>query len=191
VSGVSIHPSAVCDEGCVIGEGTQIWHFCHIMPGARIGARCSIGQNCFVAASVVIGDGVRIQNNVSVYAGVSLDDEVFCGPGVVFTNVHHPRSAFPTKPNYDKTQVQRGATLGANCTIIAGTTLGQYCFVGAGAVVTADVAAFALAVGVPARQVGWVSKRAERLHFDTSGQARCPVGGESYLLEAGQVRCLD
>jgi UDP-2-acetamido-3-amino-2,3-dideoxy-glucuronate N-acetyltransferase len=157
------------------------------MAGATIGRDCSIGQGCFVGDGVTIGDRVRIQNNVSVYTGVTLDEEVFCGPGVVFTNVHHPRSAYPVKPNYTKTWVERGASLGANCTIVAGVRLGRFCFVGAGAVVTRDVAPFALVVGVPAKQVGWVSARAERLAFDSSGRARCPAGGELYLLRAGEV----
>jgi UDP-2-acetamido-3-amino-2,3-dideoxy-glucuronate N-acetyltransferase len=186
-----IHSSAICDEGCVVGAGTRIWHFCHIMAGARIGRACSLGQNCFVASGVQIGDGVRLQNNVSVYEGVTLADDVFCGPGVVFTNVEHPRSAFPSKPNFSKTSVGRGATLGANCTIVAGITLGEYCFVGAGAVVTADVAPFALVLGVPARWVGWVSVRAHRLAFDEHGSARCPVGGERYLLRDGVVNLMD
>ncbi|MFN8896781.1 MAG: acyltransferase, partial [Pseudomonadota bacterium] len=149
-----VHPSAIVDEGARIGEGTRVWHWVHVSAGARIGARCSLGQGVFVGNDVVIGDNVRIQNNVSVYDAVTLEDDVFCGPSMVFTNVHNPRSAVPRKDEYRRTRVRRGATLGANCTIVCGTTIGEHAFVGAGAVVSRDVPAYALVVGVPARRIG-------------------------------------
>ena len=151
--GITIHPSAIVDEGAQIGDGTRIWHFVHVCGGARIGQRCSLGQNVFVGNDVVIGDNVKIQNNVSVYDAVTLEDDVFCGPSMVFTNVHNPRSAVTRKDEYRRTLVQRGATLGANCTIVCGCTVGAYAFVGAGAVVTKDVKPFALIAGVPASTV--------------------------------------
>jgi len=153
-----IHPSAIVDDGAQIGEGTRIWHWTHVCAGARIGARCSLGQNVYVAPRVTIGNNVKIQNNVSVYDEVTLEDDVFCGPSMVFTNVINPRSEISRKSDYQKTLVQRGATLGANCTIVCGVTIGRYAFVGAGAVVTRDVPDFALVTGVPARQIGWPSK---------------------------------
>src|SRR5690606_3094678 len=154
---------AVIDAGAQIGRGTRIWHWVHVCAGARIGERCSLGQNVFVGNRVVIGDNVRIQNNVSVYDEVTLEDDVFCGPSMVFTNVFNPRSAVPRKAEYRPTLVGRGATLGANCTIVCGVTIGESAFVGAGAVVTSDVPAYALVVGVPARQIGWMSEHGERL----------------------------
>jgi UDP-2-acetamido-3-amino-2,3-dideoxy-glucuronate N-acetyltransferase len=187
MTSAEIHPTAVCEPGCVIGERTRIWHFVHVGAGAKIGRDCSIGQGCYVAATAVIGDCVRVQNHVSVYDGVILEDDVFCGPGVVFTNVKVPRSRYPKRSEYTETRVRRGATLGANATIVCGAVLGEYCFVGAGAVVTADVLPHAMVLGVPARPVAWVSVRGERLQFDERGVARCPVGGERYILEDGQV----
>lgn len=179
-----IHPSAIVDEGAQLGEGTRVWHFAHVCAGARIGARCSLGQGVFVADDVVIGDNVKIQNNVSVFDAVTLEDEVFCGPSMVFTNVHNPRSAVPRKAEYRKTLVRRGATLGANCTVVCGTTIGRYAFVGAGAVVSRDVEDFALVVGVPARRIGWVSRHGERLVF-VNDAAACAATGEHYVLRAG------
>lgn len=183
-----IHPTAVVDEGAVIGHGTQIWHFCHVMPGAVIGPDCVLGQNCFVAGGVQIGAAVRIQNNVSVYEGVVVEDEVFVGPSAVFTNVINPRAHFSRRKEYRKTLARRGATIGANATILPGVTLGEHCFVGAGAVVTTDVRSHELVVGVPARHVGWMSRHGERLVFDAAGSATCPATGERYTLDEGHVR---
>lgn len=182
-----VHETAVIDPGAELGEGTRVWHFSHVSAGARIGERCSLGQNVYVASGVVIGRGVKIQNNVSVYEGVTLEDDVFCGPSVVFTNVANPRAAIARKSAYQETWVRRGATLGANATVVCGTTIGQYAFVGAGAVVTRDVADFALVVGVPARHVGWVSRAGERLALDLEGDgaASCPRSGERYVLQQG------
>lgn len=184
----TIHPSAIVDEGAVLGEGTRVWHWVHVSGGARIGQRCSLGQNVFVGNDVTIGDNVKIQNNVSVYDAVTLEDDVFCGPSMVFTNVYNPRSAVPRKAEYRRTVVRRGATLGANCTIVCGTTVGEYAFVGAGAVVNRDVPDYALMVGVPARQVGWMSRNGERLQLPLqgSGEAACPATGETYRLEQGR-----
>ncbi|MEK8031869.1 acyltransferase [Ideonella sp. DXS29W] len=184
---VTVHPSAIVDEGAQIGEGTHVWHFSHVCAGARIGPGCSLGQNVFVGNDVQIGRGVKIQNNVSVYDAVTLEDEVFCGPSVVFTNVHNPRAAVVRKHEYRRTLVRRGATLGANATIVCGVTIGEYAFVGAGAVVTRDVAPHALMAGVPARRMGWMSRHGERLAFDTSGHARCTATGERYVLHHGQA----
>ena len=158
---ISIHPSAIVDDGAQLGAGTRVWHFAHVSAGARIGQGCSLGQGVYVANDVLIGNNVKIQNNVSVYDAVTLEDDVFCGPSMVFTNVHNPRSAVPRKAEYRRTLVRRGATLGANCTIVCGTTVGEYAFVGAGAVVSRDVPAFALVVGVPARRVGTPITRAK------------------------------
>lgn len=171
----------MCDAGSVIGAGTKIWHFCHVMAGAQIGEDCSFGQNCFVAGSVVVGKGVRVQNNVSLYDGVVLEDNVFCGPSAVFTNVSRPRSEFPTATR-EQTLVQQGATIGANATITCGVRLGQYCFVGAGSVVTRDVPDYALVVGVPAERVGWVSRSGEPLAFNVDGTAFCSRSNEAYEL---------
>jgi UDP-2-acetamido-3-amino-2,3-dideoxy-glucuronate N-acetyltransferase len=182
-----IHESAVVDAGAKIGEGTHVWHFCHVMGGARLGVDCMLGQNCFVGRGVQIGDRVRIQNNVSVYEGVILEDDVFCGPSVVFTNVKNPRVEVDRKAEFLLTTVRRGATLGANATLLPGVTVGAFGFVGAGAVVTRDVAPYALVLGTPARQVGWVSRAGERLEFGANGQARCSRTGEAYRLVGDRV----
>jgi UDP-2-acetamido-3-amino-2,3-dideoxy-glucuronate N-acetyltransferase len=184
---VTIHPTAIIDAGASIGDGTRIWHWVHVCAGARIGSGCSLGQNVFVGDRVVIGSNVKIQNNVSVYDNVTLEDDVFCGPSMVFTNVYNPRAAVSRKDAYRDTLVRRGATLGANCTIICGTTIGEYAFIGAGAVVNRDVAPFALMVGVPARQLGWMSRFGERLPLPLrgDGRARCAATGDVYLLRDG------
>jgi UDP-2-acetamido-3-amino-2,3-dideoxy-glucuronate N-acetyltransferase len=184
---VTIHPSAIVDEGAQVGDGTRVWHFVHVCAQARIGKGCSLGQNVFVGNRVVIGDNVRIQNNVSVYDDVTLEDDVFCGPSMVFTNVYNPRSAIPRKDEFRKTLVRRGATLGANCTIVCGVTIGEHAFVGAGAVVNRDVPAFALMLGVPARQRGWMSRFGEQLDLPVMGEgsATCPHTGERYRLSGG------
>jgi UDP-2-acetamido-3-amino-2,3-dideoxy-glucuronate N-acetyltransferase len=185
-----IHPSAIVDAGAVVGEDCRIWHFTHVCGGASIGARCSLGQNVYVGNDVHIGNNVRIQNNVSVYDTVSLGDDVFCGPSVVFTNVYNPRSAIPRKHEYRRTNVERGATLGANCTIVCGVTIGPYAFIGAGAVINRDVKGYALVVGVPGRQIGWMSEYGERLDLPLSGhgQATCPHTGAHYVLDGDVVR---
>jgi UDP-2-acetamido-3-amino-2,3-dideoxy-glucuronate N-acetyltransferase len=187
----TVHPSAVIDDGAQLGEDCRVWHFVHISAGARIGARCSFGQNVFVGNDVQIGNNVRVQNNVSVYDAVTLEDDVFCGPSMVFTNVYNPRSAVSRKSEYRRTLVKQGATLGANSTIVCGTTIGRYAFVGAGAVVNRDVPDHALVVGVPARQIGWMSRHGERLKLPLSGDAKatCPASGERYLLRGG--RCAE
>lgn len=183
-----VHPTAIVDEGARLGRGSRVWHWVHVCAGAVIGEDCVLGQNVFVGNRVVIGDNVRIQNNVSVYDNVTLEDDVFCGPSMVFTNVYNPRSAVSRKDEYRDTMVRRGATLGANCTIVCGVTVGQYAFVGAGAVVNRDVPDFALVVGVPAHQVGWMSRYGERLTLPLSGvgEAVCPHTGDRYVLE-GEV----
>ena len=185
-----IHPSAIVDAGATIGEGSRIWHFAHVCAGAVIGRDCSLGQNVFVGNRVRIGDNVKIQNNVSVYDNVTLEDDVFCGPSMVFTNVYNPRSAVSRKAEYRDTVVRRGATLGANCTIVCGVEIGEHAFVGAGAVVNRDVPAFALMLGVPARQAGWMSRYGERLALplEGEGEAVCPHTGDRYLLRSGAVR---
>ena len=190
---VEIHPSAIVDPGAQLGDGTRVWHFAHVCAGARIGARCSLGQGVFVADDVTIGDNVKVQNNVSVYDAVTLEDDVFCGPSMVFTNVHNPRSAVSRKHAYRRTRVRRGATLGANCTIVCGVTIGRHAFVGAGAVVARDVTDFALVVGVPARRIGWMSRHGERLALPASGQgeAVCPATGERYRLDGDRLALLD
>jgi UDP-2-acetamido-3-amino-2,3-dideoxy-glucuronate N-acetyltransferase len=184
---VTIHPSAFVDEGAQLGAGTRVWHFVHVSAGARIGAACSLGQGVYIGNDVHIGGNVKIQNNVSVYDAVTLEDDVFCGPSMVFTNVMNPRSAVVRKNEYRRTLVKRGATLGANCTIVCGTTIGEHAFVGAGAVVSRDVPPYALVVGVPARRIGWMSRHGERL--DLPAQCRgdamfadCPATGERYRL---------
>ena len=182
-----VHETAVVDEPCVIGEGTKIWHFSHIMAGCSIGQQCNIGQNVVVSPDVVLGDRVKVQNNVSIYTGVTCDDEVFLGPSVVFTNVINPRSAINRRGEYAKTHVERGATIGANATIVCGHTIGAYAFIGAGAVVTKEVLPYALLVGNPARQIGWMSEYGHRLEFDKQGSATCPESGERYTLKAGRV----
>ena len=183
-----IHPTAVVAEPDSIPESTNVWHFCHVMRGARIGKNASLGQNCFVAAGVVIGDGSRIQNNVSLYEGVELEDDVFVGPSAVFTNVTNPRANVSRKSEYQRTLIRRGATIGANATVLPGVTLGAWSFVAAGAVVTHDVADFELVAGVPARRVGWVSRHGERLELDADGRATCRVTGERYKLENERLR---
>ncbi len=188
-----IHPSAIVDDGAQLGEGTRVWHFAHVCAGARIGAGCSLGQGVYVGNDVNIGRHVKIQNNVSVYDAVTLEDDVFCGPSMVFTNVHNPRAAVARKSEYRPTLVRQGATLGANCTVVCGTTIGRYAFVGAGAVVSRDVPDFALMVGVPARQIGWMSRHGERLALplEGEGQALCPATGEHYVLQGGICRLAD
>ena len=184
---VQIHPSAIVDEGAVIGEGSRIWHFVHVCGGARIGARVSLGQNVFVGNRVVIGDDCKIQNNVSVYDNVTLEEGVFCGPSMVFTNVYNPRAEVERKSEFRDTLVRRGATLGANSTIVCGVTIGAYAFVGAGAVINHDVPDYALMVGVPARQIGWMSEYGERLPLPLmgDGEAVCPHSGVVYRLTDG------
>ena len=180
----TVHPTAIVDAGARIGTGTHIWHWVHICAGATIGQNCSLGQNVFVSNDVHIGSNVKIQNNVSVYDAVVLEDDVFCGPSMVFTNVYNPRSAVRRKDEYRRTLVRRGATLGANSTIVCGVTIGRHAFVGAGAVVTCDVPDFALMLGVPARQAGWMSRHGERLAF-VDGRATCPATEERYVLRNG------
>jgi UDP-2-acetamido-3-amino-2,3-dideoxy-glucuronate N-acetyltransferase len=181
------HPTAIVDEGAQIGAGTKIWHFCHVMAGAQIGENCSLGQNVFVADGVVLGKNVKVQNNVSLYSGVICADDVFLGPSMVFTNVYNPRSAVVRKGEYRQTWVEKGVTIGANATILCGIRLGAYAFIGAGAVVLHDVSPYALLVGNPARQIGWMSEYGERLEFDEQNTAVCPGSGEKYHLEAGLV----
>lgn len=189
----TVHPSAIVDEGAEIGSGTRIWHWVHVCDGARIGHDCSLGQNVFVGNRVVIGSNCKIQNNVSVYDNVTLEDDVFCGPSMVFTNVYNPRSEVSRKDEYRDTIVQKGATLGANCTIICGITIGEYAFVAAGAVVNRDVRSYALMAGVPARQIGWMSRYGERLDMpvDGDGEATCKATGARYRVIQGQCRCLE
>jgi UDP-2-acetamido-3-amino-2,3-dideoxy-glucuronate N-acetyltransferase len=185
-----VHSTAIVDDGAQIGDGTRIWHWVHVSGGATIGHNCSIGQNVYVGNRVVIGNGVKIQNNVSVYDNVTLEDDVFCGPSMVFTNVYNPRSAVERKSEYRDTIIRRGATLGANCTIVCGVTIGEYAFIGAGAVVNRDVPAFALVVGVPGRHIGWMSRHGERLDLPLSGDAvaTCPLAGDRYRLTDGVCR---
>lgn len=184
------HETAIVDDGAQIGEGSRIWHFVHVCAGARIGEGVSLGQNVFVGNKVVIGDRCKIQNNVSVYDNVTLEEGVFCGPSMVFTNVYNPRSLIERKSEYRNTLVKKGATLGANCTIVCGVTIGEYAFVGAGAVVNKDVSAYALMVGVPARQIGWMSEHGEQLDLPLAGcgETVCAVTGLRYLLERGEVK---
>jgi UDP-2-acetamido-3-amino-2,3-dideoxy-glucuronate N-acetyltransferase len=184
----AIHPSAIVDDGALLGAGTRVWHFAHVCGGARIGAGCSLGQNVFVGNDVRIGDNVKIQNNVSVYDAVTIEDDVFCGPSMVFTNVYNPRAAVVRKDEYRPTLVRRGATLGANCTVVCGVTIGQHAFIAAGAVVNRDVPDFALMAGVPARQSGWISRHGERLDLREGGAACCPHTGETYHLRGGVCR---
>jgi UDP-2-acetamido-3-amino-2,3-dideoxy-glucuronate N-acetyltransferase len=181
---VSIHPTAIVDEGAQIGEGSRVWHFAHVCSGARIGKGVSLGQNVFVGNKVIIGDKCKVQNNVSVYDNVTLEEGVFCGPSMVFTNVHNPRALIERKSEYRDTLVKRGATLGANCTIVCGTTIGEFAFVGAGAVINKDVKPYALMVGVPARQVGWMSEYGEQIPLPVEGKGEytCPHTGQQYRL---------
>ena len=185
-----VHPTAIVDEGAQIGDGTRIWHWVHVSGGAIIGRNCSLGQNVYVGNRVAIGHGVKIQNNVSVYDNVTLEDDVFCGPSMVFTNVYNPRSAVERKSEYRDTIVRRGATLGANCTIVCGVTIGEFAFIGAGTVVNRDVPAFALVVGVPGRQIGWMSRHGERLDLPLSGEAvaTCANTGDRYRLTGAVCR---
>jgi UDP-2-acetamido-3-amino-2,3-dideoxy-glucuronate N-acetyltransferase len=184
-----VHETAIVDEGARIGKGTRIWHWVHISSGAIIGENCSFGQNVFVANKVVIGNHVKVQNNVSIYDNVLLEDDVFCGPSMVFTNVYNPRSQVSRKHEYRDTLIKKGATLGANCTIVCGNTIGSYAFIGAGSVVTKDVADFALMVGVPARQIGWMSRYGERLllPLQGNGEVICPHTEDKYQLRHGQL----
>lgn len=181
------HESAIIDEGAVIGAGSRVWHFAHICAGARIGSRCSIGQNVFVGNDVAVGDDCKIQNNVSLYDGVRIADGVFCGPSMVFTNVYNPRSLIARRDEYRQTVVRRGATLGANCTIICGTTIGEFAFIAAGAVINRDVPDFALMAGVPARRIGWMSIFGEQLKFGDDGIAICPHTGDRFHLAGDLV----
>jgi UDP-2-acetamido-3-amino-2,3-dideoxy-glucuronate N-acetyltransferase len=182
------HESCYIDEGCEIGNGTKIWHFSHVMPNCKIGERCNIGQNVVISPNVTLGNGVRVQNNVSIYTGVNCEDDVFLGPSMVFTNVINPRSAVERKSEYKPTLVKKGATIGANATIVCGITLNEYCFIAAGAVVIKDVPAFALVVGNPSRQVGWMSEFGHRLHFDAAGEAVCQESNQTYVLKYGVVQ---
>lgn len=186
---VIIHPSAIVDEGAQIGDGSRVWHFVHVCGGARIGKNVSMGQNVFVGNKVTIGDSCKIQNNVSVYDNVHLEEGVFCGPSMVFTNVYNPRSLIERKNEYLNTIVKKGATLGANCTIVCGVNIGEYAFIGAGAVVNKNVAAYALMVGVPAKQIGWMSEFGEQLDLpiEGAGETRCPYTGTVYTLKDGQI----
>ena len=181
------HETAVVDPGCTIGEGTKIWHFSHIMPNCVIGEKCNIGQNVVVSPEVILGNNVKIQNNVSIYTGVICEDDVFLGPSMVFTNVMNPRSAVNRRDQYSKTVVRKGASIGANATIVCGNDIGEYAFIGAGSVVTKEVPAYALVVGNPARQIGWMSAYGHRLTFDENGLAVCPESGEHYVLKNGAV----
>jgi UDP-2-acetamido-3-amino-2,3-dideoxy-glucuronate N-acetyltransferase len=191
-AGYTAHPTACIDDGAEIGAGTRIWHFCHVMPGARIGGGCNLGQNVFVGDDVVVGDNVKIQNNVSLYTGVVLEDDVFCGPSCVFTNVRNPRSQVVRRHLYERTVVRRGASIGANATIVCGVTIGRYAFVGAGAVVNRDVPDYALMLGVPATRRGWMSRHGHRLTGAAGGELICPETGWRYReTEPGLLRCLD
>lgn len=181
------HETAVIDPGCMIGDGTHIWHFSHIMPECTIGRNCNIGQNVVISPLVVLGNNVKVQNNVSVYTGVTCGDDVFLGPSCVFTNVVNPRSAVSRKDQYLKTHVGKGASIGANATIVCGHTIGEYAMIGAGAVVTKDIPPYALVVGNPSRQIGWVSEYGHRLSFNEKGIATCPESNQQYLLEGGVV----
>lgn len=189
MSNITIHPTAIIDEGAQIGEGSRVWHWVHICCGARIGKGVSLGQNVFVGNKVVIGDQCKIQNNVSVYDNVTLEEGVFCGPSMVFTNVYNPRSLIERKNEYRNTLVKRGATLGANCTIVCGVTIGEYAFIGAGAVVNKNVKPFALMVGVPARQIGWMSEHGEQIDLPLEGEGtyRCPNTGAVYQLQGNNL----
>ncbi len=181
------HETAVIDDGCIIGKGTRIWHFSHIMTGCEIGEGCSLGQNVVVSPGVKLGKNVKVQNNVSIYTGVICEDDVFLGPSMVFTNIVNPRSAIVRRDKYMSTIVEKGATIGANATIICGHRIGRYAFIGAGAVVTRDVKPYALVIGNPARQTGWMSEYGHRLSFNDDGIAVCPESGEKYRLENGNV----
>lgn len=185
------HETAVIDEGCSIGKDAKIWHFSHIMPNCTIGEKCNIGQNVVVSPDVVLGRNVKVQNNVSIYTGVTCEDDVFLGPSMVFTNVTNPRSAVNRRGQYSKTNVGRGASIGANATIVCGHDIGNFAFIGAGAVVTKNVPAYALVVGNPARQIGWMSEYGHRLEFDQQGIATCPESQEKYQLSEGIVKKIE
>jgi UDP-2-acetamido-3-amino-2,3-dideoxy-glucuronate N-acetyltransferase len=189
-AGVKVHESSYVDDGVEIGAGTQVWHFCHVMAGSRIGRDCRIGQNVVIGPRAILGDNVKVQNNVSVYEGVTLEDDVFCGPSMVFTNVVNPRAHVPRRDEFRPTLVRRGATLGANCTIVCGTTIGPFAFVAAGAVVTRDVKPYALVAGVPARQIGWMSEHGERLDLPVEGSGASAVDstGRRYELVDSEIR---
>lgn len=189
--GFYAHPTAVIDEGCKIGSGTRIWHFSHIMPGCIIGEGCNIGQNVVVSPDVTLGRNVKVQNNVSIYTGVICEDDVFLGPSMVFTNVINPRSAVNRKNEYARTFVRKGATIGANATIVCGIEIGEFSFIGAGAVVTKSIPSYALVMGNPARQTGWMSENGHKLHFDQDGIAVCPESQVKYQLENGKVKKLE
>lgn len=188
---VLIHPTAIVDDGAIIGSGSRVWHFTHICGGARIGDNCSFGQNVFVGNDVKVGNNVKVQNNVSIYDAVYIEDDVFCGPSMVFTNVYNPRSAVMRKNEYRPTLIKKGVTLGANSTIVCGVTVGEYAFVAAGAVINRDAKAYALMVGVPARQIGWIGQHGERLDLPLvgSGKATCPTTNFLYILENGNCTC--
>lgn len=181
------HESAIIDKGCIIGKGTRIWHFSHIMPGCIIGEGCNIGQNVVISPEVILGKNVKVQNNVSIYTGVICEDDVFLGPSMVFTNVINPRSAVNRRDQYLKTIVGQGVSIGANATIVCGHNIGKYAFIGAGAVVTKEVKPYALVVGNPARQAGWMSEYGHKLEFDAAGMATCPESGDRYILKDGLV----
>lgn len=185
------HETAVIDAGCQIGEGSKIWHFSHLMPGCTLGKACNIGQNVVISPDVVLGNNVKVQNNVSIYTGVICEDDVFLGPSMVFTNVMNPRSAVNRRDSYLRTHVGKGASIGANATIVCGHDIGAFAFIGAGAVVTKHVPAYALVVGNPARQMGWMSEYGHRLQFDTDGRATCPESGQHYQLSNGLVNRID
>ena len=185
-----IHPSAVVDQGAVIGDGTKVWHFCHIMSRARIGENCVLGQNVFVANGAILGNHVKVQNNVSIYDGVICEDGVFIGPSAVFTNVINPRSTVERKNEFQQTYIRRGATIGANATILCGIEIGAYAFIGAGSVITKDVAPYAIMVGNPGDRMGWMSRHGSKLDFDRKGVARCSVSGLNYILDNGKVRLM-
>ncbi len=187
----SAHPSAIIDEGCIIGKGTKVWHFSHIMPNCTIGENCNIGQNVVISPEVIIGNNVKIQNNVSIYTGVTCEDDVFLGPSMVFTNVNNPRSAINRRDQYSKTVVKKGASIGANATIVCGHDIGRFAFIGAGAVVTKNVPDYALVVGNPAKQMGWMSEYGHRLKFDGDGLATCPESKQQYKLSANRVSRID
>lgn len=185
------HPTAIIDKGATIGEGTKIWHFCHVMPKAIIGKNCNLGQNVFVANEVVLGNNNKVQNNVSIYEGIVCGDDVFLGPSMVFTNVYNPRSAVNRKGEYMVTKIGKGATIGANATIVCGNAIGEYAFIGAGSVVTKEIPPYALIVGNPGKQIGWMSEHGERLYFDENGNAICSGNKEMYKLTNGNVKKID
>jgi UDP-2-acetamido-3-amino-2,3-dideoxy-glucuronate N-acetyltransferase len=181
------HESAIIDDGAKIGKGTKIWHFCHVMGKCKLGENCNLGQNVFVADDVVLGNNVKVQNNVSIYSGVICEDDVFLGPSMVFTNIKNPRSAVVRKGEYDRTLVKKGASIGANATVVCGNDIGRFAFVAAGAVITKEVPDYALMIGAPARQAGWMSEYGHRLEFDENGRATCPESKENYILENEQI----